>query len=180
MHFDGGIVDRRVESFWSPDRVFLFPAVARLYPDLERAGRDRCGHLAPHAHALVVCVAVRCFGAFLVVFEGMNEIVQNWHYHLPHSISSTQYFVQATIDFSTVVPAALSASFLSFTIVGRFRVAVIAHIRVKHSHLAILSLLGTLSFSLLALFPQETFPLVWIDPRAHRICDWLSVTAARR
>ena len=97
-------------------------------------------------------------------FEGMNEIVQNWHYHLPHSISSTQYFVQATIDFSTVVPAALSASFLSFTIVRRFRVAVITHIRVKHSHLAILSLLGTLSFSLLALFPQETFPLVWIAP----------------
>jgi len=27
-----------------------------------------------------------------------------------------------------------------------------------------LSLLGTLSFSLLALFPKETFPLVWIAP----------------
>src|SRR5215831_8817038 len=69
MHFDGGILDRRVESFWSPDRVLLFPPLARLYPDLERAGRDRCGHFAAYAHALVVWVAVRYFGSFLVVFR---------------------------------------------------------------------------------------------------------------
>ena len=38
-------------------------------------------------------------------FEGMNEIVHNWHYQSPHPISPLQYFIQASIDFSTVVPA---------------------------------------------------------------------------
>src|SRR5690349_1397900 len=45
-------------------------------------------------------------------FEGMNAIVQNWHYHLAHPISSTQYVLEASLDFSTVVPAVLSTSFL--------------------------------------------------------------------
>jgi hypothetical protein len=44
-------------------------------------------------------------------FEGMNAIVQNWHYHFAQPISAMRYFIQASIDFSTVVPAVLSASF---------------------------------------------------------------------
>jgi hypothetical protein len=97
-------------------------------------------------------------------FEGMNEIVQNWHYHFQPPISSTQYFIQASLDFSTVVPAALSTSFFASQIVKRFRMGPLLHMRVKPSHLTVLCLLGTLSFALLALFPNETFPLVWIAP----------------
>jgi hypothetical protein len=108
-------------------------------------------------------------------FEGMNDIVRNWHYQFPHPISSTQYFLQASIDFSTVVPAAMSASFLSFKIVQRFSIIDAAppafpttprraRGTVKDSQLAVASLIGTLSFSLLALFPGEAFPLVWIAP----------------
>lgn len=97
-------------------------------------------------------------------FEGMNEIVRNWHYHFPHPISATRYLIQATIDFSTVVPAALSASFLAFQGVKRLGVSSRMRARVKQPYLALSSLLGTLSFSLLALFPQEAFPLVWIAP----------------
>ena len=108
-------------------------------------------------------------------FEGMNEIVRNWHYQFPHPISSTRYLLQASIDFSTVVPAAMSASFLSLKIVQRLsligtpRPALPAMRRsagrgVKDSQLAAASLLGLLSFSLLALFPRETFSLVWIAP----------------
>jgi hypothetical protein len=97
-------------------------------------------------------------------FEGMNEIVHNWHYQSPRPISPLQYFIQASIDFSTVVPATMSASFFILHIVKRFSLAPVLRMRVKQSRLAISSLLGTLSFSFLALFPEQTFPLVWIAP----------------
>jgi hypothetical protein len=124
-------------------------------------------------------------------FEGMNEILRNWHYQAPRPISSAQYFLQASIDFSTVVPAAMSASFLSFKIVQRLsglgaphptgergrlaRISSRVQTRrasprspvgtgVKDSQLATASLLGLLSFSLLPLFPREAFLLVWIAP----------------
>jgi len=97
-------------------------------------------------------------------FEGMNEIVHNWRYHVAHPISSLQHFMQASIDFSTVVPATLSASFFAFHILKRFNLTPAIYMQVKQSYLVIFSLLGILSFSLLALFPEVTFPLVWIAP----------------
>lgn len=105
-------------------------------------------------------------------FEGMNEIVRNWHYQFSHSISPAQYFLQASIDFSTVVPAALSASFLSFKVAQRLSIIGARQTTppamrgrgIKDSQLVAGSLLGMLSFSLLALFPGEAFPLVWIAP----------------
>ncbi len=47
-------------------------------------------------------------------FEYMNTIVQNWHYVFAHPISILHYEIQASIDFSTVVPAVLSISILVF------------------------------------------------------------------
>jgi hypothetical protein len=44
----------------------------------------------------------------------MNSIVQNWHYLFAHPISLLHYDIQASIDFSTVVPAVLSTSTLVF------------------------------------------------------------------
>src|SRR6266403_3807635 len=40
-------------------------------------------------------------------FEYLNGIVQNWHY-LYKPISSLRFLLQASIDFSTVIPAVLS------------------------------------------------------------------------
>jgi hypothetical protein len=97
-------------------------------------------------------------------FEGMNEITQNWRYQFQQPVSSSRYLIQASIDFSTVIPAALSTSLFAFKIVMRFSVPPLARERIKRSHLAAFSLLGMLSFSLLALFPEEAFPLVWIAP----------------
>jgi hypothetical protein len=136
----------------------------------------------------------RSFGWLFVIsvpfwwfFEGMNEIVQNWHYQFPQPVSSTRYFIQSSMDFSTVVPAALSTSLFAFQLVMRRRAAPAPGARVKRPHLAILSLLGTLSFSLLALFPEQAFPLVWIapilvfEPIAHAIdCPSLLTDVQRR
>jgi hypothetical protein len=98
-------------------------------------------------------------------FEGMNAIVNNWHYHLAHPISATRYFIQASVDFSTVVPAVLSASFLLASVLEKFDGRRSRwRPNITDSRLAASVLLGIGCYSLLPLFPQEAFPLVWIAP----------------
>src|SRR5664280_1290023 len=62
-------------------------------------------------------------------FEYMNSIVQNWHYVFAHPISILHYDIQASIDFSTVVPAVLSISILVFRLLRNGNVPVAVEIR---------------------------------------------------
>lgn len=98
-------------------------------------------------------------------FEGMNAIVQNWHYRLAHPVSSTQYVLEASLDFSTVVPAVLSTTFLVLAAAREFRLAAPRwRPSVSERGLAGAVLIGIGCFALLPLFPDETFALVWIAP----------------
>ncbi len=98
-------------------------------------------------------------------FEGMNEIVRNWHYHFAAPISPLRFFVEASVDFSTVVPAVLSASFLLAAVFRRFDAFWPRwHPAVSERGLAGAVLCGLGCYALLPLFPNETFPLVWIAP----------------
>jgi hypothetical protein len=98
-------------------------------------------------------------------FEGMNAIVQNWHYRLAHPVSSLQYVLEASLDFSTVVPAVLSTSFLLLAALRKSRVPSQRwQPHVSERGLAAAVLTGIGCFALLPLFPSETFPLVWIAP----------------
>jgi hypothetical protein len=98
-------------------------------------------------------------------FEGMNAIVRNWHYHLARPITSLHYFVQASVDFSIVIPAVLSTTFL-LTTVFEGRSVTWLRWRPKVTVPALVSsvLVGVGCFALLPLLPNETFPLVWIAP----------------
>ncbi len=97
-------------------------------------------------------------------FEANNAIVQNWRYLFPHPISNMRYAIQASIDFSTVVPAVLSTSFLLFRILqSRIERRQIS-ISISDTSLGLAIVLGVFSFVLLPIFPHETFPLVWIAP----------------
>lgn len=98
-------------------------------------------------------------------FEGMNAIVQNWDYHLGHPISAAQYVIEASLDFSTVVPAVLSTSFLVLAAAANHRAAEPRwRPPVSKRALAGSVLAGIGGFALLPLFPNETFPLVWVAP----------------
>jgi hypothetical protein len=98
-------------------------------------------------------------------FEGMNAIVENWRYHLAHPISATQYLIEASLDFSTVVPAVLSTSFLLLAASRELRLPSPRwRPRVCERGLAAAVLTGLGCFALLPLFPHEAFPLVWIAP----------------
>jgi len=95
-------------------------------------------------------------------FEYMNTIVQNWHYVFTHPISILHYEIQASIDFSTVVPAVLSISILVFQPLKRRSLS--TRIAIPGTTLLIAFVSTFILFWLLKLFPSETFPLVWIVP----------------
>ena len=95
-------------------------------------------------------------------FEYMNTIVQNWHYVFTHPISILHYEIQASIDFSTVVPAVLSISILAFQLLKRRSLS--TRIAIPGTTLLIAFVSTFILFWLLKLFPSETFPLVWIVP----------------
>jgi hypothetical protein len=98
-------------------------------------------------------------------FEFINLTVKNWHYVFPHPISQIQFAVQASIDFSTVIPVVLSASFLVYQIIltvrTKFRCAAF---EIRRRWLSLSVLVGVASLCLLGLIPDIAFPLVWIAP----------------
>ncbi len=95
-------------------------------------------------------------------FEYLNSIVQNWHY-LYRSISQLHYFLQSSIDFSTVIPAVLSTAPLFYYLFKRWRWTSRPLAPTRQS-LVVLVLAGVISFCVMPFFPNETFPLVWIAP----------------
>lgn len=97
-------------------------------------------------------------------FEGMNAIVRNWHYEFAKPISGLEYFVRASIDFSTVVPAVLSTSYLVHLVLQRRFSPPASRVAVSRLALAWAVLGGLACYALLPAFPDETFPLVWIAP----------------
>lgn len=95
-------------------------------------------------------------------FEFLNLFVRNWSYVFPRTVGPFEYTIRASISFSTVVPAVLSTSFLfyhSFVKVRKFKgVKVLANPRM----LLMLTFGGFLSFILIVLLPQISFPLLWL------------------
>ena len=105
--------------------------------------------------------------AFWWLFEYLNRFVQNWHYVGVGELSSLEYFLRATIPFSTVIPAVIGTAELltSYPAVSagleRFTpIHFVARNWLSWS-LLILSGLGLLG---IGLWPNYLFPLVWVGP----------------
>ena len=98
-------------------------------------------------------------------FEFINQRVQNWEYLFPYPISETRFVVQASISFSTVLPAVLSTIFLVYRLLSRpnypWRYRPIG-VRQRWLTLSVLS--GVICLFFLDLVPKVAFPLVWIAP----------------
>jgi hypothetical protein len=98
-------------------------------------------------------------------FELLNSIVHNWHYIFAQPISDLRFAVQASIDFSTVIPAILSTGYLVHQLLLQHALLPdCTPVRLRQSYRVVFLLIGIAGFCALALFPQETFPLVWIAP----------------
>lgn len=97
-------------------------------------------------------------------FEWVNSYLQNWHYVLLHPISQLHYVTQVSIDFSTVIPAVLSTTFLFFRFFEQRRKRNLHPMTIRWPWLAVSVVIGVSSFYFMQAFPNQTFPLVWIAP----------------
>lgn len=100
---------------------------------------------------------------FWWVFEGLNERLGNWEYHLPIDYPPLIYGLLASIAFSTVIPAVFETAELcrSFTLLRqprRWR-----RIVLSRRYLVMLVAAGGAMFLLVLLFPRFAFPLAWLS-----------------
>ncbi len=114
---------------------------------------------------------------FWWVFEGLNMPVQNWHYLLDQYYSPLAYFVIASLNFSTVLPAVIEIAHLYTSIPAlKPRMGPDEHgdaRRLKLPAILLLLALGALMLALPFFVPQVFYGLVWLclvfllDPVNH-------------
>ncbi len=104
---------------------------------------------------------------FWWMFEYLNRFVQNWFYRGGGELTAWEYVVQATLPFSTVLPAVigtaelLSASPRLSAGLGTFVKLDAGNDRTGGQGLLAVAVAGLLG---IGLWPNYLFPLVWVAP----------------
>ncbi len=105
--------------------------------------------------------------AFWWYFEYLNRFVQNWQYIGIADFTPLEYFIYATLPFSTVLPAVLSTSqwLASFPRLSG-RLQGLWPIRIRHWRILAVAILaaGSAGLTGLGVWPNALFPLLWIAP----------------
>lgn len=107
------------------------------------------------------------------LFEYLNRFVQNWYYDGAGELTRGAYFLQATIPFSTVLPAVISTRDLLTTFprlacgLDHGPALVIERIRRWAAVVLALAAAGLMG---LGVWPNLLFPLVWLAPFLLVIC----------
>ena len=100
-------------------------------------------------------------------FEYLNRYVQNWWYILGAEFTPMQYFLAATLSFSTVLPAVLSTeewlASAPRVSAGLDRFIPIRVARPKPAAWIVLGFSGAGLF-FIGRFPDVLFPLLWVAP----------------
>ncbi len=119
---------------------------------------DRPGHLVA-LFALSAC--------FWWSFEYLNRFAQNWHYVGVAELGPWEYFWQATLPFSTVLPAVLSTRELLASVFDRshlcFRGWVIRPARPRRVAWAALCC-AALGLYGIGVRPEQLYPALWLAP----------------
>ena len=105
--------------------------------------------------------------AFWWFFEYLNRFVQNWYYVGGADLTQLQYFIFATLPFSTVLPAMLGTYELLLSMprasagLDRFMNIEIARPRVVAWVVLVSSCAGLAG---IGVWPNYLFPLLWLSP----------------
>lgn len=101
--------------------------------------------------------------AFWWLFEYLNQFVGNWHYSGTSARGDLDYFVQATLPFSTVLPAVAStwAWLRTFPRLESLRLPPMPA-DAALAWLALVAGLGTLAG--IGLWPERLFSVLWLGP----------------
>jgi len=121
-------------------------------------------------HSPLTRSRTRFAGLFIVsapawwLFEVINWRTQNWHYQGRELFSDFEYFLLATVSFSTVIPAVfVTAEWLSsFTWVRSFSGG--RPVPESTARRLMMLLAGLLLLVLTLALPRYFFPFVWIAP----------------
>lgn len=97
------------------------------------------------------------------LFEGLNLLTQNWHYLGRESFTDLQYFLFASLSFSTVIPAVFSTAELLGTFKGIKRFKSARHFPLHRANLWKLHLIGWAMLLLMVIFPKVFFPCLWLS-----------------
>lgn len=102
-------------------------------------------------------------------FEYLNRFVQNWYYVEIARFSPVEYFVLASVSFSTVLPAVLGTRDFLLTF-NFFDKAFGSFVKLNPSKPKLLGavflLLSSMSLVGIGAFPSCLYPLLWVSPLA--------------
>ena len=125
------------------------------------------GHSLLTRHPFYFALLFPASAAFWWTFEYLNRFVANWHYVGTYGIGGWQYFIEATVAFSTVLPAVMSIRYLlnqTEVFVFGFRDFPALSWLQSRALWAAIGVLSVLALVLVGWLPNFTYPLVWIVP----------------
>ena len=105
--------------------------------------------------------------AFWWFFEYLNRFVQNWYYIGAQELTPLEYFLHATVPFSTVLPAVLGTTELlaSYPWISagleQFRPIQSTNVKIVGW---VIFLLASAGLTGIGIWPGYLFPLVWVAP----------------
>jgi hypothetical protein len=105
--------------------------------------------------------------AFWWFFEYLNRFVQNWYYVEAHRFSPAEYFILASVSFSTVLPAVLGTRgyLLTFSFFDRaFGSFARLSLPKPKQFGAVFLLISGMGLTCIGLFPNYLYPLLWVSP----------------
>lgn len=100
-------------------------------------------------------------------FEYLNRFVNNWHYLGLEQIGGGRYFVEATLAFSTVLPAVMSVRFLLLKVEAvkkNYRDFPAAPWLTSLPVWGVAGIAAVFALVLIGWVPRLTYPLIWIVP----------------
>jgi hypothetical protein len=127
----------------------------------------RTGHCVLLDRPRIFLALFPASAAFWWTFEYLNRFVENWYYVGPQSLTPGQYVLQATVPFSTVLPAVLSTMELLASAprvtagMDRLPPLLWSKPRWLGGALLLASAAGLVG---IGVWPQTLFPLVWLAP----------------
>lgn len=154
-------------SSWSrtgPSNYTFFPLWFGFILFLDGLVIARSGTSPLHRSWRRFIVMFLCSSVFWWVFEGLNVPVQNWHYVLDQYYSPLAYFLLASLNFSTVLPAVLEIAELISSIPGLTPRLPPGDPGPRLSRRALITLLGVgiASVALPFAYPHYAYGLLWL------------------
>jgi hypothetical protein len=125
-----------------------------------RAGRSLLTH-RPRLFAALFPASI----AFWWLFEYLNQFARNWYYTGIESAGDWDYFLQASLPFSTVLPA-VASTWYWLAHLPRLAALSLPRMEVPGAISWLALAAGALALAAIGLWPQFLYPALWLAPPA--------------